>query len=116
MTRAPTSKRTVVAEAILDDAIAQSAPPPPNERPAETPRKRVPLPEQAWVTEYRAHNDRLAAAAELLAHAWEPRERVALLRRVRTIAVGCPDKAAIMIALDEMIDAMGYSESADVAK
>ncbi len=75
--------------------------------------KRIPPSELDWVKEYRAHNDKLAAAAELLSHAWEPRERVALLRRVRTIAVGCPDKAAILVALDEMIDGMGYSELGD---
>ncbi len=73
--------------------------------------KRVPLEKPQWMIEYAAHNDRLAAAAELLAHAWEPRERVALLRRVRTIAVGCPNKEAVMAALDEMIDAMGYADS-----
>ncbi len=97
-------KRTVIAEAILDDAIAAPV------TPAPAPRaKRAELVEPQWMVDYRAHNDRLAAATELLSHAWEPRERVALLRRVRTIAVGCPNKEAILAALDEIIDATGYT-------
>ncbi len=72
---------------------------------------RAPIAELEWVKDYRAHNDKLAAAAELLSHAWEPRERVALLRRVRVIVSGCPTKEAILAAIDEIIDATGYSDS-----
>jgi hypothetical protein len=69
-----------------------------------------------WVKRYRAFNETLRAKlnAEQLGNAWEPRERVALLRRVRVIVSACPTKEAILIALDEMIDGMGYGESVDL--
>ncbi len=58
--------------------------------------------EQAWVTEYRAHND--ALERKLQSNGAD--ERVTLLRRVRVVAGGCADKEAILVALDKMIDAI----------
>ncbi len=67
--------------------------------------------EAEWVKSYRAFNNALKKKLEgEVGAAWEPRERVALLRRVRAIASTCATKEAILAALDETIDAMGYTD------
>ncbi len=70
---------------------------------------KAPRAELAWVKEYRAHNDRLAAAIDTLAHEWRPRERLATLFDVRAIVATCETKEAILAAIDEIIDATGYT-------
>ncbi len=103
------AKRTVVQEAMIDDAIAAPLPPAPPVR-----GHRAELVEPQWMKDYRAHNDKLAAAAEKLVPVWEPRERGAILRDVRAVVSRCTTKTEILAAIDLMIDGGSlYSETSD---
>jgi hypothetical protein len=63
-----------------------------------------------FIAAYAAHNNRLEKKFGVVDAAWQMSERVLLLRHARAIALQCADKAEILIALDEMLDAISTPE------